>query len=1700
RNGDFEAGYLGGKVFTDNNAVSKDHPATGSGGLLDFSSDLSYAGMYNPKGACKYSIADQYGVGRVENPSCDPGGGGGTNTVYGQYGNDKGVTYKDHTLGTDKGFSLFIDFNDPSDNIVGKWKKVWGQKVDVYPNQNYYFSAWFTQYRLQSTAPTLRFRVEFLDAGGTVISNTTVGSASPTAGWTFQQFLGTIISPVNAVKANLYIDADPTGMAAQDDIIIDDISFINSCQNIAASNTYSIKFAKDSVNLCAEGGSYLAQVLKTTGGNLTTAAKVITWYRGAGATQTEITAWANQVNPTITQADVYRVCVSDPANGCPISATIVAYEAVAYLPPNVTLCSPASYTYDVGYNFPNSAMTIAWAGPSGAGSGRTYVANKSGVHTLTVTPGAGHPGCALSKSFTVTSNLPVAPTNLDFCDGGGTATTLTVGDGKSYKWSTSSTMTPLIGTGISVAWTPTAGTTGDQTLYIQDASTSPLGSGGPSAATVSTYEEAVHDLSFTTTSYTVLNSFKVRTSLWAAPCAGGATGAVTFTLTGPVTKSFVYNINCGSVTTVAADVALPPGAYTLTANASLGFATGGTASIGAGVVNITLPAKSSFSDLTFSSANACDPLPVVIKAKSCCSAPTDVPSIDRTNSVLNICTPNKGTIVSKGGLTSTLEYKWQVSHDAGTTWTDTLASSVVGATGKVTLANITGAGLYRLVVALPGNLAKSCVKTDTASVVVKALPKNITVTVAPNQASFCKGVAHTLTASATAGSTFQWKYDGTGTSTTTSGLTTVGSHKYKVIATLNGCVDSSALKTITVTATDSAKILPAGPFCSSDPSYNLKLTDGSTSGGTWSGSGVTNTSSGVFNPGSLSNGTYVVKYTTAGACPNKDSITIAISNSTVLSITSTKSTYCHNASKDTIEVNPTGGLFWTSSGKGITDVNFGYYDPKLANIGNDTIWYGKAGSCGDTAFKAITITAVDTAKITLGQGPFCQTEGIITLKKETASSAGTWSGTGITSGAAGTFDPSVGAGSYLITYKTSGSCPVQDTATIKVEKQKIANILTADTALCKNASSKQIRLSTNSTSGGTWVSLPTPGLVSNTGLFTASAVGVYKVYYGLIGSTLSCSAVDSVIITVGAGDTAKITLGQGPFCLGDPVQNLKIESASSVGTWSGVGITSAATGSFNPATAGVGAHLITYKTSGACFAQDTLTINVVNQMVANILPTVVSLCEDTALYQISKSVNSTPGGLWFSVPTGVVNANGQFNAKAAAAGTTYRIYYVVAGATLTCSAADSVDITVVKREEASITTGSTLSLCSFDAAVQLATLNSGGVWSGTGVDASGMFDPAKATAGGPYSVRYKINGTTGQCPDEDTIMVTVKAPSDASIKAAGPFCENLPTQQITPTLTGGTFSGLGISANGVFNPSTAGAGTHWIKYTQGGQCPNSDSIQIKVDAVPSAIISPDVLGGCVPVTINFADSSTADVATAHWDFGDGSTKDLSTADASTSHQFTTAGEAINVTLSVVFVNGCKDNTSQKVTVTEVPKPDFTFDPVPASSNNPQITFVNKSTNSTSYFWNFGATALPDTSVNTDEVVVFDAPNGDTVMVTLIAKNAVCMDSIKKLVYIKDVFTLFAANAFTPNGDGNNDLFFPNGKNLICDECNNYEFLIFNRWGEVIFKSNTPYDPWNGKRANTLRDAEIDVYVWRLTYTNSFTGKSGVKTGHVTLLR
>jgi len=131
------------------------------------------------------------------------------------------------------------------------------------------------------------------------------------------------------------------------------------------------------------------------------------------------------------------------------------------------------------------------------------------------------------------------------------------------------------------------------------------------------------------------------------------------------------------------------------------------------------------------------------------------------------------------------------------------------------------------------------------------------------------------------------------------------------------------------------------------------------------------------------------------------------------------------------------------------------------------------------------------------------------------------------------------------------------------------------------------------------------------------------------------------------------------------------------------------------------------------------------------------------------------------------------------------------------------------------------------------------------------------------------------------------------------------------------------------------------------------------------------------------------------------------------------------------------------------------------------------------------------------------------VVTLYAYNVEgCYDSSFMTVTVYEDIIYYVPNAFTPNGDGTNDIFLPvltSGIDLTTD----YEFSIFNRWGEQVFMTTDPLQGWDGFYPNigTFIDlegtennkAQDGVYTWKIQFKALQNQDVRQINGHVTLL-
>jgi gliding motility-associated-like protein len=105
------------------------------------------------------------------------------------------------------------------------------------------------------------------------------------------------------------------------------------------------------------------------------------------------------------------------------------------------------------------------------------------------------------------------------------------------------------------------------------------------------------------------------------------------------------------------------------------------------------------------------------------------------------------------------------------------------------------------------------------------------------------------------------------------------------------------------------------------------------------------------------------------------------------------------------------------------------------------------------------------------------------------------------------------------------------------------------------------------------------------------------------------------------------------------------------------------------------------------------------------------------------------------------------------------------------------------------------------------------------------------------------------------------------------------------------------------------------------------------------------------------------------------------------------------------------------------------------------------------------------------------------------------------VRFEDCREMYLPNAFSPNGDGVNDLFFPMDGG---DVRQIYTFQIYDRWGALVFNNdrataNDPRTGWNGQYGGELDLAPPCVYAWMID-VEFVDGFREVRTGTVTLVR
>ncbi len=239
--------------------------------------------------------------------------------------------------------------------------------------------------------------------------------------------------------------------------------------------------------------------------------------------------------------------------------------------------------------------------------------------------------------------------------------------------------------------------------------------------------------------------------------------------------------------------------------------------------------------------------------------------------------------------------------------------------------------------------------------------------------------------------------------------------------------------------------------------------------------------------------------------------------------------------------------------------------------------------------------------------------------------------------------------------------------------------------------------------------------------------------------------------------------------------------------------------------------------------------------------------------------------------------------------------------------------------------------------------------------------------------------------------------------------------------------------------------------------------------------------------VQFIDSSLATTPLIYaWNFGDGTFS----SEQNPSHLYPAIG---NYPTSLIIANsyGCKDTFALPSPLGVYPSPvaGFTVTPQDTSIFHPQVTTFDQSIGAIDCNISFGDGW---SSNNCDTTHNYSAPGTYTLMQVVTNVNG-CKDTAYLDVIIRPEFLFWIPNAFTPNNNGLNDVFKP-----VILGVHNYEFLIFDRWGEQIFKTNDMNEGWNGFFKGRL--CTNDVFVYKIVFRDDVDNLDHQYIGRVTLVR
>ncbi|MFL5762802.1 MAG: gliding motility-associated C-terminal domain-containing protein [Bacteroidia bacterium] len=734
----------------------------------------------------------------------------------------------------------------------------------------------------------------------------------------------------------------------------------------------------------------------------------------------------------------------------------------------------------------------------------------------------------------------------------------------------------------------------------------------------------------------------------------------------------------------------------------------------------------------------------------------------------------------------------------------------------------------------------------------------------------------------------------------------------------------------------------------------------------------------------------------------------------------------------------------------------------------------------------ITITQPSVATFSYTGTPYCASAADPSPTFSGGGVAGTFTsaaGLVFISAATGQVDLSASTpGTYTVTntITATGGCPaVTATSSITINAVQSAAFSYSSSTFC-NTGANPVPTITG-TAGGTFSASPA-GLSfvsTSTGEINAGSttLGTYTVTYTTPGP---CPGTATASVTITSNPIATFGYTGSPYCQTAADPSPTFSGGGTAGAFSstaGLVFVSTATGQVDLSASTPGTYTVTntIAASGGCpaaTATATITIEAPPDATFSYAGPYCTTGTDP-----SPTLTGTAGTFTSTAGLSINSSTGIVDLSASTAGT-YTVTNTVAGSGACPTGTSTATITINDPPVATFSYAGPYCQNDPDPAPSFSGGGVAGTFSSTAGlvinAATGQVTLASSTAG-TYTVTNSIPASGGCAAASATATITINAAPTVTVNSAV-ICSG---QSATLTAAGATSYSwsAGVTGSGATVTASPASTTSYTVTGTAAGCTASAVAVVTVNTCnpPVANFAANQTVFCsTPACVNFSDLSTNSPTSWSWSFP-GSSTPSSTSQNPTNICYPANGN-YDVTLIVSNANG-----SDTLTMTgyiQVGVPVTVTITGNTTINACEETTLYASPADGTYSWGpttgLGCSNCSATTVNppqtTDYYVTYTSPAG-------------CTDSDTITVVVTQNFTYYMPTAFSPNGDGINDVIQVHGKGI--DYIN---LKIYDRIGEKVFDTTDPDKAWDGKLLGIPMNDGVFVYRLEVTFCNGDTAK------------